>query len=225
MADVEPADPYSGLDLGLADWLRGRTAEVGEIFRRSAEGAVRVGQILREVKERLGHGRFQAWVASALPFSYPTAVRMMQVAEQFGSGQSYQIDRFAPSAAYLLAQPSTPPEARQKALEMAQAGRSVTLAAARELVRPAGKGSGGEPAPSWRATPLREVGLRVVLAGACHMAGVGTAGQLQDRLDAGETLGLGGPDVADLRLALATLKGTPGAGPCPACGGTGRAGA
>jgi hypothetical protein len=44
-----------------------------------------------------------------------------------------------PSAAYLLAAPSVPDEAREKAVEKAQADEEITFAAAREIVAEARK--------------------------------------------------------------------------------------
>jgi hypothetical protein len=105
--------------------------------------------------------------------------------------------------------------ARDEGLELTTAG---LLRLWQALNRPP------SPAPAdWRRRPVADLGLRTLLAGAVEMAGARTAGQLQDRLDRGETLGLSDGDRADLRLALAGLRGEPGAGPCPACGGTGRA--
>ena len=44
-----------------------------------------------------------------------------------------------PSAAYLLAAPSVPDEAREKAVEKAEAGEGTTIAAARKIVAEARK--------------------------------------------------------------------------------------
>jgi hypothetical protein len=42
-----------------------------------------IGTDLIEVKQRLGHGRFIAWVEAECPFSYRTAHRYMAVARLF----------------------------------------------------------------------------------------------------------------------------------------------
>jgi hypothetical protein len=67
------------------------------------------------------------------------------------------------SAAYFLAAPSVPDEAREKAVEKAEAGEEITFAAAREIVAEARKKSCmadqflSVPGPSGRwVTPRRQ---------------------------------------------------------------------
>jgi hypothetical protein len=62
----------------------------------------------------------------------------MSVAEQFKSAKIADLP-IQPSAAYLLATPSVPDEAREKAVEKAEAGEEITFAAAREIVAEARK--------------------------------------------------------------------------------------
>ena len=62
----------------------------------------------------------------------------MSVAEKFKSEKIADLN-FQPSAAYLLAAPSVPDEAREKAVEKAEAGEEITFAAAKEIVAEARK--------------------------------------------------------------------------------------
>jgi hypothetical protein len=142
MTAMEPADPFAGLETADAEWLRGRTAAALLLLRRSATDILELGEIFREVKARVGHGRFTPWVKSVLPFSPDTAQRFMQVAEQFGGVQKPQLAVFAPTALYSLAQPNTPPAARLAALALADRGEPVTYTVALALIREARK-----PAP------------------------------------------------------------------------------
>lgn len=46
------------------------------------------GTYLNEVKERLDHGQFIAWVESECPFSYRTAHRYMVIARYFSKSDT-----------------------------------------------------------------------------------------------------------------------------------------
>lgn len=123
---------YDALDSDARMVVQQRTTEIRALMRRAAQDIIDIGTKLIEVKARLGHGQFGAWLRAEFEWSVPTAARMMQVAERFGD--NYQIDNFAPSALYLLAAPSTPEPARLEALERATNGESITHAAAKEIV-------------------------------------------------------------------------------------------
>jgi hypothetical protein len=62
----------------------------------------------------------------------------MSVAERFKSAKFAELP-IQPSAAYLLAAPTVPDEARQVAVEKAEAGEEITVATAREIVAEAKK--------------------------------------------------------------------------------------
>jgi hypothetical protein len=62
----------------------------------------------------------------------------MSVAEKFKSAKIADLP-IQPSAAYLLAAPSVPDEAREKAIEKAEAGEEITFATTREIVAEARK--------------------------------------------------------------------------------------
>lgn len=153
-----PTDPYRGLDPSDERWLREQTGRIEAIFGRTVADMVDAGRIIAGVKERLGHGHFLTWVAAALPFSAATALRMVQVAEVFGD-QIRHADEFDPTALYLLAQPGTPPEARELALRLAGEGRRITAAVARGVIREARPDA--EPRPP-RTVIAREQ-LRVLI--------------------------------------------------------------
>jgi hypothetical protein len=63
----------------------------------------------------------------------------MAVAEQFGKSASFADLPIQPSAAYLLAAPAVPDEARQVAIEKAEAGEEITPAVAKEIMAEAKK--------------------------------------------------------------------------------------
>jgi hypothetical protein len=71
-------------------------------------------------------------------WSERSAQNFMSVAEKFKSAIIADLP-IQPSAAYLLAAPSVPDEAREKAVKKAEAGEGITFATAREIVAEARK--------------------------------------------------------------------------------------
>jgi hypothetical protein len=94
---------------------------------------VEIGQKLIEVKERLGHGMFGAWISAEFEWGWTTASKLMQVANKFSHCEN--LDNFAPSALYILSVSSTPEVARTEALERATAGEQITYSTARDIVQ------------------------------------------------------------------------------------------
>lgn len=116
------------------------------LMRRTAQDIIEIGRRLIEVKARLGHGQFGAWLATEFEWSQDTATRFMNVAARFSNIP--QIAEFAPSALYLLAAPSTPDEVREEALERAEAGERITYSTARALVDEHKTPRAAPPAPA-----------------------------------------------------------------------------
>lgn len=124
---------YNQLDTETRIVVQQRTSEIKALMKRTAQDIIEIGEKLIEVKGRLPHGAFGGWLESEFGWGTAQAARFMQVAERFGD-KIYQIDKFAPSALYLLAAPSTPDEARAEAISRAEAGERVTHQAAKEIV-------------------------------------------------------------------------------------------
>ncbi len=122
---------YTSLDGEISQFVQQRTGEIRVLMKRTAQDIIEIGQKLIGVKEKLGHGRFLDWIKAEFEWSYPTAARFIQVANSFS--QDYQIDKFAPSALYLLAAPSTPETAREEALALAKAGEHITYTTAKAI--------------------------------------------------------------------------------------------
>jgi hypothetical protein len=76
-------DPAKGLWPGDIDIEKEEVlqlhAEIGESFRMSVEKAIRIGELLTSIKQRIGHGQWGSWVEENLPFSQRTAERYMAV--------------------------------------------------------------------------------------------------------------------------------------------------
>jgi hypothetical protein len=85
----------------------------------------------------------------------------MAVAEQFGKSAKIADLPIQPSAAYLLAAPAVPDEARQVAVEKAEAGEEITVATAKEIVAEAKK---KRRPRRHKAVPTDKLALRLVRA-------------------------------------------------------------
>ena len=155
--NLEIARPfdYAGLDAETRIVVQQRTSEIKTIARRAAADIIEIGGKLIEVKGRLGHGRFGAWLAAEFAWSQDMASRFMAVSTKFGA-QIPQIAEFAPSALYLLASPSIPDEARAEAVTRAGDGERITVAKAQEIVQ--------TYTPRWASLPALTVAIRAWLA-------------------------------------------------------------
>jgi hypothetical protein len=155
--NLEIARPfdYAGLDAETRIVVQQRTSEIRTIARRAAADIIEIGGKLIEVKGRLGHGRFGAWLAAEFAWSQDMASRFMAVSTKFGA-QIPQIAEFAPSALYLLASPSIPDEARAEAVTRAGDGERITVAKAQEIVQ--------TYTPRWASLPALTVAIRAWLA-------------------------------------------------------------
>ncbi|MBD2308655.1 DUF3102 domain-containing protein [Chroococcidiopsis sp. FACHB-1243] len=123
---------YTELEAEISQFVQQQTGEIQALVKRTAQDIIEIGQKLNAVKDKLKHGRFINWIEAEFHWSYPTAARFMQVADRFGS-QIYQIDKFAPSAMYELAAPSTSKQAIEEAIALAASGESITYSKAKAL--------------------------------------------------------------------------------------------
>lgn len=129
---------YDLLETKLADKVRTAADRIRERVKKTVEDIIAVGNDLLAVKEALPHGQFLPWLKAEFGWSERSAQNFMSVAEQFKSAKIADLP-IQPSAAYLLAAPSIPDEARQKAVEKAEAGEEITFATARVIVAEARK--------------------------------------------------------------------------------------
>lgn len=112
-------------------WLRNQTQTVIDLAHKSAQATIQLGWILQEVRDCIP-GKFERWVRTETPYSIAHVYRVMATARIFG--ETSQIERFDKSALYILAQESTPSEAREEACLLAETGVQITRALALELI-------------------------------------------------------------------------------------------
>jgi hypothetical protein len=117
-------------DLTLTTTDRADIAEHADAIRRlasrSGQDIIEIGQHLIAVKERIGRGKFDAFVADEFGWSRTTAYQFIQVAESFGNRPEF--GRLGPSVLYALASGDVPEEVRERFLAQANAGDPVRLA-------------------------------------------------------------------------------------------------
>ncbi len=130
---VSTAFDYATLDANHARSARGSTEKIRGLMLRTVENIVEIGKELVVIKGVLPHGRFLEWISAEFGWKERMARHFMNVAERFKSANFAEIEMDV-SAAYLLAAPSTPEEARQEALKRAEKGERVSHDMAAKLV-------------------------------------------------------------------------------------------
>lgn len=132
--DNQPFD-YSPLTVEVADDVRGTAERIRQRLKKALEDIIEVGNDLLTVKAALPHGQFGFWLRAEFGWSERMAQNFMRVAERFGSKTEIIADlAIQPTAAYLLAAPSIPDEARELAIQRAEQGDRITTAVAKKIV-------------------------------------------------------------------------------------------
>jgi hypothetical protein len=65
----------------LARIINDKVAQMVNAARTSFTRAIEVGELLKQAKDRVGHGNFEAWVNDHCSFSYRSARRYMKLAD------------------------------------------------------------------------------------------------------------------------------------------------
>ena len=127
---------YSRLDNETRIIVKQRTSEIKNLMRLTAENIINIGQKLTEVKHKLGHGSFQNWLRTEFEWSEQTARQFMQVYRWSMTikNKNFVFSQLGTSALYLLAAPSTPPEARQEILNLVDEGEKINYTRAKSIV-------------------------------------------------------------------------------------------
>lgn len=106
--------------------IQQRTKELKERLQRTAQDIWEIGQKLADVRSRLKHGEFEAWLEAEFGWSRRTAYNFIRVYEAFQEDAKFAQTNIAPSALYILASPSTPQSIRDKFIQQAKTGNKVT---------------------------------------------------------------------------------------------------
>ena len=113
-----------------------RTSEIKSLIRLTAENIIAIGQKLIEVKSQLEHGSFQSWLRAEFEWSEQTARQFMQVYRwsETVKNKNFVFSQLSTSALYLLAAPSTSPQARKEILDLIETDEKITYSRAKNIV-------------------------------------------------------------------------------------------
>lgn len=133
--NVYPAFDYTPLEADISHQVKTIVQRIRHRVKQTLEDLIAVGNDLIAAKRVLPHGRFIPWLRAEFGWAERTARNCMNVAQRFGAKTAIIADlRIDPTAAYLLAAPSSPEEASTAALERAAHGERITPSVAKEIL-------------------------------------------------------------------------------------------
>jgi hypothetical protein len=126
---------YQLLESKVAVKVRSTADRIREKVKNTLQDIIEIGNDLLTVKDALPRGQFGPWLRAEFGWGERTAQNFMSVAQRFGLKTEIIADfTIQPTAAYLLAAPSVPDEARQQAVERAEAGEKITSSIAKAIL-------------------------------------------------------------------------------------------
>jgi hypothetical protein len=120
------------LPVSVGREVRERTASIHGLLARSSANVTQIGLQLWVVRQAVGRERFQPWLRAEFQWSRSVASNYMRAAKGFADLDC--LDRFHPSALFVLARKKCPQAAQAEAIRRARRGERVTKAIAVELV-------------------------------------------------------------------------------------------
>lgn len=126
---------YQGLSDESINRLETRVSNIKKIVNKASfDIAIELCEARKEYRHNK-HGGFEGWVNQRCKFSVDTAEHIIQRYEAFGTPEYIRVlDKIAVTAQYQLSAPSTPSEAREEAIELAESGEKITVAKSNELI-------------------------------------------------------------------------------------------
>jgi Protein of unknown function (DUF3102) len=124
---------YRNLNADQRRFVKERAVLIRETAKQTAQGIVRIGQWLSEVKGKLEHGAWLPWLKGEFGWGERTARNFMSVHQAFKSANFADL-RIDVSALYLIAAPSTPAPVVQEVIKRARAGEPITRAKAVDVL-------------------------------------------------------------------------------------------
>ena len=138
--------------------------------KRTVHDIIEIGRHLAEVKKMLGHGNFLPWIEREFRWSEDTAERLISLYALQGQIRNVAKLSLPISGLYMLAAPSTPPEAVEAIVAKAEDGDRVTVA---EIKATIAKGR--------RPKPLSQRGYRKKLIAEAEKQGIKSPAFLTNR--------------------------------------------
>lgn len=124
---------YGSLDPALQKEVQEEAAAIRKLIVQTSRNVVQIGLRLQRVRDSLGRRGFQAWLYGEFRWAQATASNYMRAAARFGDVAC--IDRFQPTALYVLARKKAPDAARDEAVQLAASGELITKEQAEMILR------------------------------------------------------------------------------------------
>ena len=124
---------YAEFDNEVQSFVKQRTCVIKALMYRTAQDIIEIGLKLIEVKNVLGHGKFNEWLRTEIDCGEWTARKFMEVSRKFKSVDFSNLE-IAPSALYLLASKKAPDLAVDEILKRARQKERITHAIAKEVL-------------------------------------------------------------------------------------------
>ena len=100
--------------------------EIRKLGKRAGADVIEIGRRLTETKKICGHGNWLPWLQREFGWTDRHALKCMQVYELSLKSENFSDLGIPVSGLYLLAAPSTPPEAVEEVIECAKSGERLT---------------------------------------------------------------------------------------------------
>jgi hypothetical protein len=114
--------------------LAEHAAAIRTLGRRVVTDVIEIGHRLTESRNICGHGYWLPWLDCEFGWSDKTAENFINVYKLSSKFENFSNLNLPLSGLYLLAAPSTPPEARDQIIEQAKAGKSVPVAEIKKTI-------------------------------------------------------------------------------------------
>jgi Protein of unknown function (DUF3102) len=134
MAGPNDANRFPAAELPApASVLTEHADAIRTLGRRVIADAIEIGARLTECKRICGHGGWLLWLDREFGWTEMTATRFINLYEMSKSNKLLDLD-LPLSGLYLLAAPSTPPEARDAIIARAEAGEKMSVVEVTEKI-------------------------------------------------------------------------------------------
>jgi hypothetical protein len=135
----QPEFDYSAFPDHVQQNLRTTAASIHDrlgihLTMGSALDVVQVGLWLHEVRRCVGRKLFPLFLTAEFRWRRSTACRLMKSATYFQHIEPECLERFGPTALYVLSTKYVPQSARDEAIELARAGKQIKKSVAEEIV-------------------------------------------------------------------------------------------
>jgi hypothetical protein len=139
IGQIDELFDYQLLDQETATFVQIKTEQIREKHRLVLNSIIEIGEKMIEVKNRLPHGQFGAWLKNELKLSGQTAKNYMDAAKshEWDALSPESQDNIAVSGLYYLSSSNISAEVRQEVVERANNGEKITKKKAQEIAKKA----------------------------------------------------------------------------------------